>query len=143
MFYGNSAAYSKKWMAIAYVKQRKCRKKVCKSLGRFDTLIQAAEASAKARGKKVTEIRRKKAAIYKTRVGKDLAEGRFKILARIFVNHYVGKKCVPASPPDYEKSEILMKNPAQKKMFLTSMRGTYFSLFEFLILANKRQYKQE
>jgi hypothetical protein len=120
VFYDNRTAYSKKWMAISYVKKRGCQKKVLKSLGRFDTMIEAAVASAKARGKKVTEIRKKKAAIYKTRVGKDLAEGRFKVLARIFVNRYVGKKrkkLVPANPPDYENSEKLMKTPSQQKMF--------------------------
>ena len=47
MFYDNREAYRKKWMAIVYVKQRKGRKKVCKLLGRFNTMIQAAEASAK------------------------------------------------------------------------------------------------
>ena len=129
MFYDNRPGYAKKWMATVYVKQRRGPKKV-KSLGRFDTMIQAAEASAKARKKKaIKEIRMKKKAIYKTRVGKDLAEGRFKILARIFVNHYVGKKCCPAVPPDYEKSEILMKTPAQKKMFLNFKCGDH--IFHF------------
>jgi len=33
------------------------------------------------------------------------------------VNNFVGKKLVPANPPDYEKSEMLMKSPAHKKMF--------------------------
>ena len=117
MFYDNREAYSKKWMAVAYVKKRNCKWKVCKSLGHFSTMMEAAEASAKARRTVVTEIRKDKAAIYKTRIGKDLAERRFKVLARIFINHHVGKKHVPATPPDYEHSQMLMKTPAHRNMF--------------------------
>ena len=39
------------------------------------------------------------------------------MLSSVFVNNLLGKKLVPANPPDYEKSEMLMKNPAHKKMF--------------------------
>ena len=80
-------------------------------------MILAAKAVAKAQKKEFKEIRKSKKAIYNTRAGKDLAAQRFMILSSVCVNNFVGKKLVPANPPDYEKSEMLMKSPAHKKMF--------------------------
>ena len=92
-------------------------KSVWKSLGHFHEMILAAKAVAKAQKKELKDIRKSKKAIYHTRSGKDLAEQRFVILSSVFVNNFVGKKLVPANPPDYEKSEMLMKSTAHKKMF--------------------------
>ena len=119
VFYDNRTAYQRKWMAVVWVKKRGSSRRVWKSLGHFNTMILAAKAVAKAQGKKVNEIRKSKKAIYRTTTGKDLAEQRFVILSSVFVNNCVGKKrkLVPANPPDYEKSEMLMKSPAHKKMF--------------------------
>ena len=117
VFYDTRKSYRNKWMAVVYVKKRGSRKKVWKSLGHFHTMILAAKAVAKAKQKEVNEIRKSKKAIYNTRTGKDLAERRFVILSSICVNNFVGKKLVPSNPPDYEKSEMLMKSPAHKKMF--------------------------
>ena len=117
VFYDTRKAYQKKWMACIYVKKCSCKVKVCKSLGHFRTMILAAMAVAKAQKKKIRDIRKSKRAIYRTRSGKDLAEQRFRILSSVFVDNFVGKKHVPANPPDYEKSEMLMKCPAHKKMF--------------------------
>jgi len=117
VFYDTRKSYRNKWMAVVYVKKRGNRKKVWKSLGHFHTMILAAKAVAKAKQKEVNEIRKSKKAIYNTRAGKDLAERRFVILSSICVNNFVGKKLVPSNPPDYEKSEMLMKSPAHKKMF--------------------------
>ena len=114
MILGNA---TKKWMAVIYVKKSGGKKKVQKSLGHFPTMILAAKAVAKARKKELKDIRKSKKAIYNTRSGKDLAEQRFMILSSVFLNNFVGKKRVPANPPDYEKSELLMKSPAHKKMF--------------------------
>ena len=99
------------------MKKRGCQKRVWKSLGHFRTMILAAKAVAKAKKKKLKDVRKSKKAIYNTRAGKDLAEQRFVILSSVCVNNFVGKKLVPANPPDYEKSEMLMKSPAHKKMF--------------------------
>ena len=117
VFYDNREEYRKKWMAVVYVKKRGSKRKVQKMLGHFDTQLLAAKAAAKFRKKPFAEIRKTKKAIYNTRTGKDLAEQRFVLLSSVCVNNYVGKKLVPANPPDYEKSEMLMKNPAHKKMF--------------------------
>ena len=117
VFYDTRKSYRNKWMAVVYVKKRGNRKKVWKSLGHFHTMILAAKAVAKAKQKEVNEIRKSKKAIYNTRTGKDLAEQRFVIMSSICVNNFVGKKLVPSNPPDYEKSEMLMKSPAHKKMF--------------------------
>ena len=120
VFYDSRKAYKKKWMAVIYVKKSYLptwHEKVWLSLGHFDTMLGAAKAVAKAGKKAVTEIRKSKKAIYNTQTGKDLAEQRFVILCDVFVNNYVGKKHVPANPPDYEKSEMLMKCPAHRKMF--------------------------
>ena len=117
VFYDTRKSYRNKWMAVVYVKKRGNRKKVWKSLGHFHTMILAAKAVAKAKQKEVHEIRKSKKAIYNTRTGKDLAEQRFVIMSSICVNNFVGKKLVPSNPPDYEKSEMLMKSPAHKKMF--------------------------
>ena len=117
VFYDTRKAYQQKWMASIYVKNRGCKVKVCKSLGHFCTMILAAKAVAKAQQKKIRDIRKSKRAIYRTRSGKDLAEQRFRILSSVFVDNFAGKKHVPANPPDYEKSEMLMKCPAHRKMF--------------------------
>jgi hypothetical protein len=117
VFYDARDRFTNKWMAVIYVKKRGIKRKVWKSLGHFPTMMAAAKAVAEARKKTVPEIRKSKKAIYDTRTGKDLAEQRFVMLSTVFVNNYVGKKLVPANPPDYEKSEMLMKSPAHKKMF--------------------------
>ena len=117
VFYDARRSYKKKWMAVVYVKKHGSKKKVWKSLGHFDTMILAAKAVAKARKKEFKYIRKSKKAIYNTRTGKDLAEQRFVILSSVFVNNFVGKKLMPANPPDYEKSEMLMKSSPHKKMF--------------------------
>ena len=117
VFYDTRKPYKKKWMAVVYVKKRGSKEPVWKSLGHFRSMILAAKAVAKARKKELKDIRKSKKAIYNTRSGKDLAEQRFVILSSVFVNNFVGKKLVPANPPDYEKSEMLMKSPAHKKMF--------------------------
>ena len=117
VFYDTRKSYKQKWMAVVYVKKRGSKKRVWKSLGHFHKMILAAKAVAKAQKKELKEIRKSKKAIYNTRTGKDLAEQRFVILSSVCVNNFVGKKLVPANPPDYEKSEMLMKSPAHKKMF--------------------------
>jgi len=119
VFYDSRESYRKKWMAVVYVKKRGIKKRAWKSLGHFDTMVLAGKAVAKAQKKELKEIRKSKKAIYNTRTGKDLAEQRFLLLSSVCVDNFVGKKrkLVPAIPPDYEKSEMLMKNPAQKKMF--------------------------
>ena len=119
VFFDNRKSYKHKWMAVVYVKKHGNPRKVWKSLGHFDTMLLAAKAVAKAKKTEVREIRKSKKAIYNTRIGKDLAEQRFMILSSVWVNNRVGKKqkLVPANPPDYEKSEMLMKNPAHQNMF--------------------------
>jgi len=117
VFYDARKLYKKKWMAVLYVKKRGCKGRVWKSLGHFHTMILAAKAVAKAGKKELKDVRKSKKAIYSTRSGKDLAERRFVILSSVFVDNFVGKKCVPANPPDYEKSEMLVKSPAHQKMF--------------------------
>ena len=119
VFYDSREAYRKKWMAVVYVKKRGRKKRVWKSLGHFDTMLLAAKAVAKAQKKELKEIRKSKRAIYSTRTGKDMAEQRFVLLSSVCVDNIVGKKRkrVPAIPPDYEKSMMLMKSPAHKKMF--------------------------
>jgi len=119
VFFDVRKKYKKKWAAVIPVKKcgGKKKKKEQKSLGHFQTEMLAARAVAKAQKKEVKDLRRSKKAVYNTRSGKDLAVQRFVLLSRVFVNNFVGKKWVPANPPDYEKSEMLMKNPAHKKMF--------------------------
>lgn len=117
VFYDTRTSYKLKWMAVVYVKKRGGKKRVWKSLGHFHTMILAAKAVAKAQKKGLKEIRKSKKAVYNTRTGKDLAARRFVILDSVCVINFVGKKLVPANPPDYEKSEMLMKSPAHKKMF--------------------------
>ena len=117
VFYDMRQAYKNKWLAAVYVNKPGSRKKVCKTLGHFSEMLLAAKAVAKALKKKVKDIRKPKKVVYDSRNGKDLAEQRFKILSDVFVNRTVGKKLVPANPPDYEKSEMLMKSPEHKKMF--------------------------
>ena len=117
VFYDMRQAYKKKWLAAVYVNKPRSGKKVRKILGHFPEMLLAAKAVAKALKKKVKDIRKSKKVVYDSRYGKDLAEQRFKILSDVFVNRTVGKKLVPANPPDYEKSEMLMKSPEHKKMF--------------------------
>ena len=117
VFYDTRSAYKKKWMAVVRVKKHGSKKKAWKSLGHFHDMIQAAKAVASTQQKELKEIRKSKKAIYNTRNGRDLAEQRFIILSGVYVNNFMGKKLVPANPPDYEKSEMLMKSPAHKKMF--------------------------
>ena len=117
VFYDTRKAYANKWMAVIYVKKCGSKKKVQKSLGHFREQIVAAKAVAKAQKKEVRDIRKSKKLIYNSRSGRDLAEQRFMILSDVFLNNTIGKKRVPANPPDYEKSEMLMKNPAHQKMF--------------------------
>ena len=117
VFYDTRPAYKKKWMAAVYVNKPRSRKKVKKILGHFPEMLLAAKAVAKFLKKDVKDIRKSKKVVYVSRNGKDLAEQRFKILSDVFVNRTVGKKLMPANPPDYEKSEMLMKSSAHKTMF--------------------------
>jgi len=120
VFYDDRGAYQNnqnKWMAVIWVKKPGQSKKVWKGLGHHPTQILAAKRVARAKKCELKELRQKKQQIYATSTAMNLAEQRFILLSDVFVNNMVGGKKVPANPPDYEKSEMVMKSPQHKKMF--------------------------
>ena len=113
VFYNSRDVYSKKWMAVAWVKKSGKKRKVWKGLGHFKTQLEAAKVMADFKKVDVTELRKKKAKIYEDRHAMGIAGRRFQILTSVFVNRHGP----PAVPGDYEASKEVAKDARHKKMF--------------------------
>jgi hypothetical protein len=113
VFYDAREAYSKKWMAVAWVKKRGKKKLQWTGLGHFRTQLEAAKAMAGFKKKDMKELRKKKAKIYEDKHAMGIAGRRFQILTSVFVN----RNGSPAVPGDYEASKEVAKDARHKKMF--------------------------
>ena len=113
VFYDAREAYSKKWMAVAWVKKPGQKKLQWKGIGHFRTQLEAAKAMAVFKKVSVKELRKLKAKIYEDKHAMGIAGRRFQILTSVFVN----RNGLPAVPGDYEASKEVAKDARHKKMF--------------------------
>jgi len=78
-------AYSKKWMAVAWVKKRGQEKLQRKGLGHFRTQLEAAKALAAFKQIKVGKLRKNNAKVYQHTHALGIAARRFQILTSVCV----------------------------------------------------------